>query len=764
MLAGVGVVRGRREGEVQRQLEGLFGHVGDDAVEQRAGALQAGVGVDLDQPWLELVVYHEVQPEYLEVVHAVARRNLGKYAPDRVSAHLLHFRQDLLPKVVLLPSVSPIQIPLKLLITDLIKGLKLMVVGVAFLHCVVGEMYLWLKVADVELIGGGADVALFVPVCAGDSEEVGDHHVVADVELAVVVEQGAVDVHLHDVGALGLLFAQGGVAAARGLALLDQRVQLVDLVDYGDPSALVAVLPWLYDPDVAHLVPHHSALVLLLLLLPLHQALPAAVELHEPRVLGVLEALADVEGERQVVEHVLADERVVLPEVVEEGLLVAEVEVVDEVVVDGVGLILGQHRLELFVEVLDSEGVLPLFVFLEVLQVGLVKLLVCFAEELEGELLVLAALELVESHPIGQPHLAALLRHLLLLLVFQSRLGVARLLLLLEHLTHFQLRPHELAIAAPLLHNAPPEPALEQSPDHGAVVARSDVGLPLPGPVGDVVVLEVEVEVDVVAEHVLPQELEVALYALVVDYVLLLSDVALGALQALVEVLLGSPEDALLLLALTRTGRHAQRVCLGLELLALPVLVLARRVPHWLQFDGRKHLSLVHPLRRVLLADLGSRIARPPQLLRDGGVGKGFDLDDIESEATHAFRRGPLAILVVGPEQGLDAVVDLVLLVVVSLDELDIDGQLGAFPRALELYLPRDQLLVPAGEHQRSRAGEVEFAVSNLFGRKSGLVLSRLLHLILFKGASSRRDEWQGRAMMEGWTIIRGPQCWRFLW
>lgn len=188
MLAGVGVVRGRREGEVQRQLEGLLGHVGDDAVEQRAGALQAGVGVDLDQPRLELAVYHEVQPEYLEVVHAVARGNLGKNAPDCISAHLLHFRQDLLPKVVLLPSVSPIQIPLKLLITDLIKGLKLMVVGVAFLHCIVGEMYLGLKVADVELIGGGADVALFVPVCAGDSEEVGDHHVVADVELAVVVE------------------------------------------------------------------------------------------------------------------------------------------------------------------------------------------------------------------------------------------------------------------------------------------------------------------------------------------------------------------------------------------------------------------------------------------------------------------------------------------------------------------------------------------------------------------------------------------------
>lgn len=101
-----------------------------------------------------------------------------------------------------------------------------MIVRVSFLHSVVGEMYLWLKVVDVELIGGGADVALFVPVCAGDSEEVGDHHVVADVELAVVVEQRAVDVHLNYVGALSLLFCQGRgvIAVARRLALLYERV------------------------------------------------------------------------------------------------------------------------------------------------------------------------------------------------------------------------------------------------------------------------------------------------------------------------------------------------------------------------------------------------------------------------------------------------------------------------------------------------------------------------------------------------------------
>lgn len=188
----------------------MFGHVGNDAVEKRAGALETWVGVDFNEPRLELTIDHEIQPENLKIIHQIPRRNLGKNTPHRISAHLLHFRQDLLPKIILLPPERPIQVPLKLLITDLIIRLKLMIVGITFLHSVVGEMYLRLEIVDIELVGGGADVALLVPVSAGDSEEVGDHEVVADVEFAVVVEEGAVDVHLDDVGALGLLFGKGG--------------------------------------------------------------------------------------------------------------------------------------------------------------------------------------------------------------------------------------------------------------------------------------------------------------------------------------------------------------------------------------------------------------------------------------------------------------------------------------------------------------------------------------------------------------------------
>ena len=73
-------------------------------------------------------------------------------------------------------------------------------------------MNLWLKVVNVELVGRSANVALAVPVGSGDSEQIGHEHVVAKVELPVVVEEGAIEVHLDDEGLRMevVLFAETG--------------------------------------------------------------------------------------------------------------------------------------------------------------------------------------------------------------------------------------------------------------------------------------------------------------------------------------------------------------------------------------------------------------------------------------------------------------------------------------------------------------------------------------------------------------------------
>jgi hypothetical protein len=61
-----GVVPGRGEERVDGDSECVFEHGGDDACEEGAGEFEAGVGVDLDEPGVEVFVDHEVQSEYLE--------------------------------------------------------------------------------------------------------------------------------------------------------------------------------------------------------------------------------------------------------------------------------------------------------------------------------------------------------------------------------------------------------------------------------------------------------------------------------------------------------------------------------------------------------------------------------------------------------------------------------------------------------------------------------------------------------------------------
>ena len=102
MLIGVGVVGWRREGKVKGELEGLFPHIRNDAVEQRTGTLKARVGVDFNEPRLELAVNHEVKAKYFKIIHEIPRGNLRIDTANCVSTHFLHEGQDLFFEVVLL--------------------------------------------------------------------------------------------------------------------------------------------------------------------------------------------------------------------------------------------------------------------------------------------------------------------------------------------------------------------------------------------------------------------------------------------------------------------------------------------------------------------------------------------------------------------------------------------------------------------------------------------------------------------------------------
>ena len=212
-----------------------------------------------------------------------------------------------------------------------------MILRKPLLDCIVSEMDFRLKVCNVELVGWSSDVSLLVPVGSSYSVEVGDHHVMSDVEFAVVVEEGAVYVHLHDVSSLGLLRLSAWLVLWP-IYLLNEGIQLVYLIDYCDSSSLVTVLSWLYYPYI----PHFRFVSPFLMFLPIlvNHVLSSLVVIDELGVLWVLHALFDVESQWNVVVDIIAHKRVVLSEVIEQGFLVSEVEIVDQMVVHCVVLVL----------------------------------------------------------------------------------------------------------------------------------------------------------------------------------------------------------------------------------------------------------------------------------------------------------------------------------------------------------------------------------------------------------------------------------------
>ena len=145
------------------------------------------------------------------------------------------------------------------------------------------------------------------------SVEGGDQDVVAYVELSLLIEEGALDVLLHDEGLL--------TAVLMPSSPFEYVLDLLEGEADDDAVAPVGQLPWLHNPDVVRAF-------------PLGLFLPLVESLEEYVVLCVLHAFGEVDGKGQVVEHSLVGLLVVLPHGVEESLLVPDDEVVRQVVLN----------------------------------------------------------------------------------------------------------------------------------------------------------------------------------------------------------------------------------------------------------------------------------------------------------------------------------------------------------------------------------------------------------------------------------------------
>lgn len=228
---------------------------------------------------------------------------------DCIEGDLLHSRVDHLPKAELTLPEGGVHVPLKLVVGDFVAFFVFAIPFAVLLNGIVGKVDdLLPNVIDVELVRGCPNVPFPEPIGPHRPVQSADHHVVPDVEFPPFVEKWFFDVLLHDV----CLFAAIEVL----FLFLQNRVQLVNLVNHSDALPSVGKLPRLHNPHILY-----SFLSDLLLSEP-------AEFLTKQLILRVCCAVLNVEGEWDDLEYILAQQLIVLLQVVEEGLLVP-----DEVVV-----------------------------------------------------------------------------------------------------------------------------------------------------------------------------------------------------------------------------------------------------------------------------------------------------------------------------------------------------------------------------------------------------------------------------------------------
>jgi len=238
--------------QIEWKFKRLLDHIGNYFIQKGTDAIQTRVGVDLNQPWLEIAINHEIQPKYLKIIELVVGAHLGVDTPNGVFPYLLHLWQNFIFEIVL-PISESVQVVLKLGIRQFVCRLVLAIIWKVLLNRIIGQMDLRIKVVNVEVVRRGSNVALFVPVGSGYSIEVGDKHVVSDIELPFVVKKRSVNVHL-DYICLFILFDLLLFGISVGfLALFDDTVQLINLVDNCYSSALVWVFTRFDDPNISGL-------------------------------------------------------------------------------------------------------------------------------------------------------------------------------------------------------------------------------------------------------------------------------------------------------------------------------------------------------------------------------------------------------------------------------------------------------------------------------------------------------------------------------
>lgn len=90
MFVRVRIVCRWRVSQIYCYLEGLLHHIRNDPIEKAPRTVKAGVRIDLDEPRLEVAIYHKIQSKNLEVVELVFGGYFGVDTSGSISGHCFH--------------------------------------------------------------------------------------------------------------------------------------------------------------------------------------------------------------------------------------------------------------------------------------------------------------------------------------------------------------------------------------------------------------------------------------------------------------------------------------------------------------------------------------------------------------------------------------------------------------------------------------------------------------------------------------------------
>ena len=211
---------------------------------------------------------------------------LHKHTFNRIQSNFLHLPNNLLLKFILIP-VNTIQICLKLPVWYFISRFVSSIQRSMFLHWIIGEMNLSVKIVYIELVWWSSDIALPEPIGFKYPVNLAYHHVMSDIKFSSFIEKWSIYIQLH----YECFFS----TIVMFFLCFYYRIELIYLIDNSDTMTSVSELSRFDNPYISKRS-FNSLPILHLPLLSFNSTLSFFMICYKSFVLLIFGSFLDVES------------------------------------------------------------------------------------------------------------------------------------------------------------------------------------------------------------------------------------------------------------------------------------------------------------------------------------------------------------------------------------------------------------------------------------------------------------------------------------